>query len=191
MAEQIIKCPKCGEPISIDAVLKHQVEEKLKRDFAIEQKNRENELENEKKKILLKEQQLSDAIKSMEIEVNKKVTERMASTKIDLWKEALNQAEKNKAAEVKMLEEQLKDKDQKLSEMNKKEIEIRKEKNKLEEDKERFELEKQRQMDKERKKIAEEAGKKAAEEQQYTIAQLNKKLTDAIKAKDDLARKLE
>ena len=33
--------------------------------------------------------------------------------------------------------------------------------------------------------------KKAAEEQQYVIAQLKKQLTDATKAKDDLARKLE
>jgi hypothetical protein len=68
---------------------------------------------------------------------------------------------------------------------------LRKEKNKLEEDKQNFELEKQRQLDEERKKITEEASKKATEEQQYVIAQLKKQLTDATKAKDDLARKLE
>ena len=42
-----------------------------------------------------------------------------------------------------------------------------------------------------KKNIYEEAAKKAAEEQQYVIAQLNKKLTDAIKAKDELHEKVE
>ena len=186
-----IKCPKCGEVISIDAVLTHQVEEKIKKDFAIEQKSKEAELEKEKRNLALKGQQLEEAIKSNEIEVNKKVAEKIASTKANLWKEALIEAEKNKASVVKMLEEQLKDKDQKLSEASKKELEIRKEKNRLEEDKRSFELEKQRQMDEERKNIAEEASKKATEDQQYIIAQLKKQLNDAIIAKDGLARKLE
>jgi hypothetical protein len=48
-----------------------------------------------------------------------------------------------------------------------------------------------RQMEEAKRAIVEEATKKAAEEQQYVIAQLKKQLTDATKAKDDLARKLE
>ena len=59
---------------------------------------------------------------------------------------------------------------------------------KLEEDKQAFELEKMRQMEEAKRAIVEEATQKAAEEQQYVIAQLKKQLTDATKAKDDLAQ---
>lgn len=34
--EQKIKCPKCGESISIDAVLTHQIEEKIKKELGEE-----------------------------------------------------------------------------------------------------------------------------------------------------------
>src|SRR3989344_8007917 len=259
-SEQKIKCPKCGESISIDDVLTHQIEEKIKK-----------ELEDQKNK-------LEEAQKNTQIEVNKKVAEKLATEKVALWKQAQIEAEKQKMAEIKLLEEQIKGKDEKLTEANaealkaradrqklendkksfelekikqiegerkkieedafaravkqnerdsmkllkqieetekekeaerkmleeriaekdqklkeakENELQIRKEKNKLEEDKQNFELEKQRQLDEERKKIFEEAGKKATEEQQYIIAQLKKQLTDATKAKDELARKLE
>lgn len=274
VSDQKIQCPKCGSSISIDDVLTHQIEEKIKKDFAIEQKAKEAEIAQQKVELQAKEQRLAEALKSAEIEVNKKVSEKIAAEKPALWKKALAEAEKTKSAEVKMLEEQLKDKDQKLSEANtealktrldkqkleeerrdfelqktkeiegarkqieaeviaktnqdllklqdklamaeqsknvekkiledqlkekdakldeaqKNEIEIRKEKNRLEQEKKDFELEKQRQLDAERKKIEEEASKKAAEAEHYKIAQLEKKLTDALRVNEEQKRKLE
>jgi hypothetical protein len=99
-------------------------------------------------------------------------------------------SEANKS-EKKLLEEQLAEKDEKLKQASENELEIRKEKNRLEQEKKDFELVKQRELDEARKSIEEEASKKATEEQQYIIAQLNKKLADATKAKDELSRKLE
>ena len=106
-------------------------------------------------------------------------------------KEKLKDIEDDKEAEKKRLETELVEKDKKLREANANELILRKEKNKLEEERQNFEIEKQRQLDEERGKIYAEASQKAVEEQQYTIAQLNKKLADATKAKDELARKLE
>src|SRR3989338_6912918 len=189
--EQKIKCPKCGESISIDDVLAHQIEEKIRREMGEKQRLNEAEIANQKRELENQKLQLEDAKKNAKIEVNKKVTEKIASEKVVLWKQAQIEAEKQKATEIKILEEQIKGKDEKLMEANEKELLVRKEKNKLEEERQNFELEKQRQLDGERKKIFEEAGKKATEEQQYVIAQLKKQLTDATKAKDDLARKLE
>ena len=276
--EQKIKCPKCGESISIDDVLTRQIEEKIRKEVEEQQKLKEIEIANQKRELEVQKMQLEDARKNAQIDINKKVAEKILTEKVTLWKKAQVEAEKQKAAEIKILEEQIKGKDEKLMEVNiealkarvdrqklesdkknfelekikqieeerkkieedafaraikqseistiklkeqlmevkkekdvekkmleeklaekedklreasKKELEIRKEKNKLEEEKQSFELEKQRQLDEERKKIFEEAGKKATEEQQYVIAQLKKQLTDATKAKDDLARKLE
>ena len=177
---QKIKCPKCGELISIDDVLTHQIEDKIK-----------SELGQEKTKLEEQILKFEESQKNAQIEVNKKVAEKLGQEKILLWKQAQIEAGKEKEAEKQMLEEKLKDKDKKLQEANLKELELRKDKNKLEEEKQNFELDKQRQLDEERKKIYEEAGLKATEEQQYVIAQLKKQLTDATKAKDELARKLE
>ena len=189
--EQKIKCPKCGVSISIDDVLTHQIEEKLKKDFLSEQKVKEVELEKQKKEIQMKELQLAEASKLAEVKINKKVAERVNLEKVSLWKKALAEAEKNKTAELKMLEEQLKNKDNKLLEVNAEALKLRSDKQKLEGEKRYLELKKQRQLDEEREKIREEASKKANEEQQYIVSQLKKQLMDATKAKDDLARKLE
>src|SRR3989339_168855 len=124
-----------------------------------------------------------------EFEAKQKDRERELTLK--LLKEAKVEAEKEQNAKTKFLEEQLKNKDEKLAQATKNEIELRKEKIKLDEEKRSFELDKIRQLEEAKKQISEEASKKAAEDQQYVIAQLKKQLTDATKAKDELARKLE
>ncbi len=161
-----IICPKCHESISIDEVLTHQIENKLKKDF--EEKER--------------------ALKASIEEENEKTLKVLAA---DLTTRLKADVLKAGESERKFLEEQLKDKDIKLKESAEKELELRRQAVKLKEDKDRFELDKQRQMDEERKKIEEEASKRATEAQQSKIDQLNKQLSDATKAKDELARKLE
>ena len=189
--EQKIKCPKCGESISIDDVLAHQIGEKIRKEIEVEQKVKEAEIAKKQKELEAQTIQLEEVRKNTQIEVNKKVAEKLAIEKTALWKQAQIEAGKEKEAEKKMLEEQLAEKDTKLREANEKELLLRKEKNKLDEEKRGFELEKQRQLDEERKKITEDANKKATEEQRYIIAQLQKQLADATKAKNDLSRKLE
>lgn len=189
--QQDIKCPKCGELISIDDVLTRQIEDRVKKELNEENKLKEIEFEKQEREIEDQKRKLEEAQKNTQIEVNRKVAEKLITEKGVLWKQAQVEAEKQKIGEIKFLEEQLNDKEAKLRKASEKELEIRREKNKLEEDKKNFEIEKQRQLDEERTVIAEEASKRANEEQQYVIAQLKKQLTDATKAKDDLARKLE
>lgn len=235
---QKIICPKCNESISIDDVLTHQIEEKIKKEIAeklateritlwkkaqieaekqktgeiklLEEqiKNRDEKLAQanaEALRAIADRQKLEEEKRNFELEKIKQIegerkkiedeafTRAIKQNEIDTVKlrKQLEETKKEKESEKKTLEEQLAEKENKLQEANENELQIRKEKNRLEEEKQNFEIEKQRQLDEERKKISEEAGKKATEEQQYVIAQLKKQLTDATKAKDDLARKLE
>lgn len=189
--EQKIKCPKCGESISIDDVLTHQIEEKIKKDFEATQKIKEEELIQKARELKKQADEIANSKKDIDLLVADKVADKVESEKSKLFNEARAQVEKEKSAEKSFLEEQIKNKDEKLAQATKNEVELRKEKIKLQEDKQNFELEKMRQLEEEKKKITEEATKKATEEAQYIIAQLKKQLTDATKAKDDLARKLE
>lgn len=188
---QKIECPKCGESISIDAVLKHQIEEKIRKEFNEDNRKKDSEIAKQKKELEDQKNKFEEIQKNAQIEFNKKMAEKLAAEKVTLWKQAQIEAQKQKTGEIKFLQEQLLEKDSKLSEANENELQLRKEKNKLEEDKRNFELEKQRQLDEERKQITEEASKKASEEQQNNIAQLNKKLVDALKVNNELRLKLE
>jgi len=186
-----IICPECGESISIDDVLTSQIEDKLRKEIEGKQKAKEAEFKEEKKKLEAEKAELEAEKKNTQVEITKKVNEKLATEKISLWKQAQVEAGKEKEAEKKMLEEQLAEKDAKLKEANKNELELRKEKQKLKDEQDAFEIEKTRQLDEERKKIEEDASKKATDAKQAEIDQLNKKLSDATKAKDELARKLE
>lgn len=189
--EQKIKCPKCGESISIDAVLTHQIEEKIKSGLAAEQKAKELELENKSAVLKKKELEIAEAQKSVDNLVAVKVAEKISTEKKEIIRVSKLQATKEKEAEFKILEEQLKEKDEKLALANAEALKLRVERQNLESAKRDFELEKQRQLDEARKAIEEEAGKKAAEEQQYKIAQLEKKISDNLKVIDEQKRKLE
>lgn len=189
--EQKIKCPQCGESISIDDVLTSQIEEKIRKDFEAAQKIKEQELDLKAEDLKKLAGEIERSKKAVDLVVAEKVAEQIAGEKLKLFREARTQIEKEKNEEKLFLEEQLKDKDAKLAQATRNEVELRKEKIQLAEEKQSFELEKIRQLEDAKKAIVEEATKKATEEQQYVIAQLKKQLTDATKAKDDLARKLE
>jgi hypothetical protein len=188
---QKIQCPKCNTTISIDDILSHQIEEKMKVEF--EQKQREKELEFSKKTEALKKQSDELIAKKNELEsiVSEKVSSQLSTEKLKIYKEAKAASEKEQDDKLAFLQEELKSKNEKLNKANQTEIELRKEKIKFENDKQAFELEKMRQLEEAKASITVESRQKAEEEFQYKIAQLNKQLQDSIKAKDELARKLE
>lgn len=161
-----ITCPKCGYLISIDDVLTHEIESKLQKEFEIKEKTLRDSVEQENATTL------AEKAAGLEGQIRTKL-------------------EKDNADKQKYLEEQVAEKDLKLQEARKNELDLIKEKQTLKDEKDAFELEKARQLDAERKEIEEAASKKATEAQQSKIDQLNKQLSDATKAKDELARKLE
>lgn len=187
---QKIKCPECDTLISIDDVLTHQIEDKIKSDLQKENLKREEKIKKERESLEEQKSEFDEMRKKAETEFNKKVSEKIESEKIILKKQVKEEIEKEKEEEKKALEDQLAEKDEKLKEARKNELNLIKEKQKLKDDKDAFEIEKARQLDEERKKIEEDASKKATEAKQSELDQLNKKLSDAIKAKDELARKL-
>jgi hypothetical protein len=183
--EQKIKCPKCNELISIDAVLTHQIEEKVKSSLAAEQKAKELEIENKLFEIKKKELSVEESRKSIDIAIAQKVNERLSAEKIELWKRARLEAGKENEAEKKILEERLKEKEQKLLQANVEALELRVDKQKFDEEKKNFELNKLKQIEAERQKIEKEAFAKGAELGKNEISKLQKQILDNEKTKKD------
>lgn len=167
-----ITCPKCGESISIDDVLTHQIENKLKKQYEDKEKSIRESIEKESSKKL--EQDKAEMEKKIKAQILK-----------DSEADKVASIEKNK-----LLEEQLADKDAKLKEARQNEVALIKAQQKLKDDQEAFELNSARQLAEERKQIEEEASKKATEAKQAEIDQYKKQVSDAQKANDELNRKL-
>lgn len=178
-----IKCPNCGQSISIDDVLTHQIEEKIKRELSEENRQKETEIAKQKKELEEQKSKFEQTQKNSQIEVNQKVAEKLATEKMALWKKAQTEADKQKASEIKMLEDQLKGKDEKLMEANTEALKARGERQKLEDDKKSFELDKAKQIEGERKKIEEEAFTRAVKQNERTATQLQERLKESEKEK--------
>ena len=182
--EQKIKCPKCGVSISIDDVLAHQIEEKIKKELSEENRLKEAEIVRQKKELEDQKNKLDEAQKNAQIEVNKKVAEKLITEKSVLWKQAQIEAEKQKTGEIKLLEEQMKDKDVKLAEANDEALKARVDRKKLEEEKKNFEFEKVKQIEEERKKIEGEAFIRAVKQNERDSVKLLKQLEESEKEKE-------
>ena len=191
MNDQKIICPNCQNEISIDDVLTHQIEDKIKSKYESSNKVKEEELAQTKRDLDDQKKKIEDARTNVKQFIDQGVAKALEVEKSKLKTEVTEEIEKEKADEIKMLSEKLDENTKKLDEARKNELDLRKEKMQLEDDKKNFELDKQRQLDEERKMIAEEAGKKASEEQQYKLMELSKQLQDAVKMNDDLKRKLQ
>ncbi|MEK6655900.1 MAG: DUF2130 domain-containing protein [Nitrospirota bacterium] len=189
--EQKIKCPKCGASISIDDVLTHQIEEKIKKELVEENRLKEAEIVKQKKELEDQKKKLEEAQKNTQIEVNKKVAEKLETEKVALWKKAQIEAEKQKEVEIRILEEQIKGKDEKLMEANAEALKARADRQKLESDKKYFELEKIKQIEEERKKIEEDAFARALKQNERATFNLHEQIKEAKKEKEAEKKMLE
>ena len=187
MKDQIINCPKCNTPISIDDVLTNQIADKIKSELEAGQKAKELEISNREKQLLEKQKQLESYENSIEINV----ADKLKLEKVKLKKEVEEVAKKETAYEIQLLTDRLKEKDAKIDEARKEELKLRQEKDKLEESKRDFEVQKQRELAEAKKEIEKIANKKAQEENQFVVAEYEKRITDATKANEDLKRKLQ
>jgi hypothetical protein len=189
--EQKIKCPKCGESISIDDVLTHQIGEKIRKEIEVDQQIKEKEIDEKEKNLKEETLKFEELKKNTQVEVNKKVAEKLATEKISLWKQAQEEAEKQKVGEIKLLEEQMKDKDKKLMEANTEALKARADRNKLEEEKKSFEMDKVKQIEDERKKIEEEAFSRASKQAEIDSRKLLKQIEQSEKENEEEKKILE
>ncbi len=99
--------------------------------------------------------------------------------------------EEKNGLEMADLKKTLAEKEEKMADFRKRELQLREEKRQMEESKKELELEVQRRIDEERKKVEETVWQKAQEEHRLKDMEKDKMLQDAMKANEELKRKLE
>ncbi|PXY40941.1 DUF2130 domain-containing protein [Flavobacterium cheongpyeongense] len=192
MAEQSsIQCPNCGTPIDVNDVLKHQLEDSIRKEF--QQKatiqNRELELKNEQfekaKAEFEAKKKHENELFAERLEREKKVAEKEIGEKL---KTKLEEENKDRLL---LMEKELSEKSDKIRELNKMQGEIAKLQREKLEMKEAIEAEAQKQLNAtlvlERDKIR----KQEEEKNELKIKEYQKQSDDQKKLIEEMKRKQE
>jgi hypothetical protein len=218
--KQKIICPNCKTSISVDDVLHTQIESHIREQYEAEKRKDKTEIEAKETELHKKAKELeaaqknadkvvADAISGKMAELTKKeeeverakrdaetliknaVKEKVSLREKEIAKQAKIDADNEKKNEIESLKSREKDLSEKLTVARNEQVQLMDEKKKLQDEKEAFEIEKRKQLDAERTAIKEDADKKAAEAYQTILAQKEKALTDALRANEDMKRKIE
>jgi hypothetical protein len=192
MAEQSsIQCPNCGTPIDVNDVLKHQLEDSIRKEFQqkANAQNRELELKNEqfekaKLEFEAKKKQENELF-AERLEREKKAAEKEIGEKL---KTKLEEENKDRLL---LMEKELSEKSDKIRELNKMQGEIAKLQREKLEMKEAIEAEAQKQLNAtlvlERDKIR----KQEEEKNELKIKEYQKQSDDQKKLIEEMKRKQE
>jgi hypothetical protein len=179
MADNSIKCPKCGAEIPLTEALTGPIREALRAELEQDVKAREGQALQREKDIAIKEAQLVKQKADIALEVADKVE----AERKKLSAEEYAKAQKAIKLEMDDLHGQLTEKEEKLAEAKKRELALLKQERELKEKQENFDLELNRRLSADREKIRKEAAEAVAEQHKLETADLahqNKTLKEQI-----------
>lgn len=193
-ADEVIVCPKCAHHFPLSESITRQTIERYESEFdatfSAQKKELEASIEKEAErkatkqfaeKVALLQEQLQDS--KVAEEDTKKL---MIKVQVDAKVKALAEFESEKKA----LSEELLEKDGKLNEFRTQELEMRKQMRLVDERQANMEIELQRKLEDERSKMVDQIGASEAARFSFKEAEYKKKIEDALKANEDLTRKL-
>lgn len=186
-----ITCPNCNTSIDVNDVLKHQLEENLRKEFqakelkmAADLNEKQQALEAEKR-ALSQQKQEQEALFQERIEAEKKAAEQR------IREELRKKVEEEQQEQLAALNKELTEKSQKLRELNKMSADLDRIKREKEELKEQLEAENERKLNEQMAQEKERIQKKVDEENEFKFAQLHKQLEDQKKLTEEMKRKQE
>jgi hypothetical protein len=174
-----IKCPGCGEAIPISETIHHQIAERTRQEFKAEA------LEA-KRLLAARERELDEKAAAFE----QTISDRLAAEKGNLSKEIEAELRSGLSTEIADLKRQADERSERLAKAQAVELELRTEKRNLEEREKARDLEMARKLDEERVRLQQEISTRLEEEHARQVAEKDKRLSDAMKANDELRRKL-
>ncbi len=178
--ETHINCPECGTHIDVNDILKHQIEDAIKKEYQakfLEQKQalKDEQVEFEKQKEDF-EKKLNSAKKDIEESLRQKLKSEIAQEQGDL---------------IASMQKELKEKSDKVKELHVKEGQILKLKRDIEEVASKAKLDAQKEVDTLLKTEREKAKREANDANELKFKQYEKQLADQKKLMDEMKRKHE
>ncbi len=175
-----VKCPECGQEFPLGEAVMGSVREDLARELGAKARERE-------KKVRAEEEALRKRQAGLDDEVETRLKQQLSGIEARAAKKAAEVQE----TRLRTLQEELSEKDAALKKAREHELELTRRERRLKDAQEQQQLELEKKFNAERDRLKEEIGKQESERQALAQAELQKKLTDALKANDDLRRKLQ
>ena len=166
MADQFITCTTCHSQIPLTQALRADIEDSLKRRFAVDLAAREREL-----------RQAADS--------------RVAAELDRVREEAVRNAERRIEQDAAALRDQLAEQSRELAEAREQELALRRRERELERHRQDLELTVARQVDEERQKLIDETRGRLGDEHRLKDAEKERQLADLRRQIEDLRRKAE
>lgn len=183
---QKIKCPNCNFEISVDDVLSHQLEEKIRQELEENQKQKDLVFEQKEKALDERAKKIESVQNDLITTVNKQVAAKLPG----LEKKIKEETEKEKSAEISSYQKMLDDKNKKISELTQDQLKLMEDKEKFEEEKRTFTLEMKKKEVEITDRVKQDLAKETDEKHQLEMAEIKKQLADAIKMNAELDQKL-
>lgn len=175
MNSNTIACPHCQKPISVDEVLKHQIESSVKLEYEQKAKAEADEIRRKAKEWQeKKEKEFEEEQKANQQKLEERVKKQLAEQNELEQKMLKEEVEENKVRNKKLMDQ--------LTEMTR---ELRK----AREEKDNAQLEMEKKLSEERIKLQESAEKKIKDEYQLTLAEKDKLAQDLLKQIEELKQK--
>jgi hypothetical protein len=180
LAVDTLRCPKCGTSIPVTETISHQIAERTREEFAAESARREELFAQQARELATKEATLEAEIQHrLQTAVRKLTNETTEKVRISF------------ETELEDLKRQSQEKDEQLRVAREAELKVRAERRALEDREKALQLELSRTLDEERRKVEEATIERVEEQHRLRDAEKDKTLRDALKANDELRRKLQ
>lgn len=186
-----IQCPECGNHIDVNDILKHQIEDGLRKEF-LKEKGDLLKAQSEKESQLEKAKEEFEAKKKRENELFQERLEKQSKeAEIAIEKRLKTKLEEDNEDRLKAMQEELAEKSAKVKDLLKKEAEIEKLKRDLGEANAQAKLEAQKELSQQLQEEKEKIKKQADDASEFKIKELQKQLEDQKKLAEEMKRKHE
>ncbi len=175
-----LKCPNCGEMIPVSEAISHQIVERTREQLKKEGLAQQQAINAKERELLDREEAL-----------DRTVQDRVKAQQAEIELQARATAKAGISVELDDLRRQAAEKDHQLAKAQQAELEVRARTRALEEKERTVELEIARRLDQELSKVRDETARRLSEEYRLKDAEKDKKLQDAIKANEELRRRLQ
>ncbi len=143
--DNIIKCPKCGTEINVNAALYGQIENDIKKDFEKKIARKEKELQLKLQEINTEREKIDKERQSLKEIVDTEVQSKIKAEKLKLEKTLREEIQGETSDQIALLQKALEEKSEQVKELNKTRAEIEKLKREKEEIRDQIALEKEKE----------------------------------------------
>ena len=196
--ERSIECPKCGATIDVSALLAHQIEEGLKKDFDARLAGEKRKFDEQAASLEVERRAVGEAQKRLGADIERGVEQRIAAERKQMEDRIRRTFEEENSGRLKSMQDELAQKSEQVKDLHRTKSEVERLRREKDELKDSIEAEYQKKMNDqladERTRIQKSADEKAQmrlSEKENIIEQLRNQLQEAQRKADQGSMQLQ